>query len=378
MPVIGIDVTSVPYQPTGVGNYILQLVNALAPQVKNDGGSRLHIFGRSDQRALDELKETEFIDCGRMNRPQRMIFEQTVLPGLMVMYSFSLLHSPNYTIPFFASCKRVCTVHDLTCYLYPKRRKLLHGMYFRYMIRYSVNHADLVITVSKNTANDLRRLFRNSKVPVRTVYQGYNRMFRKMGIAQTEPILSQLGITTPYFLFVGTLEPSKNIERLIDAFRIFSSTATKAFELIIAGKPGWNVGTIFRAIEHASASCRVRYLGYIDNERLRALYSGACAFIYPSLYEGFGIPPLEAMSCETPVACSNASSIPEAVGDAAILFNPLDVISIAEVLYRLSTDEIVRSELSRKGSQRVEMFSWYDCARNMLSLYHEAMAAIKH
>jgi glycosyltransferase involved in cell wall biosynthesis len=375
-PVFAIDVTSVPLLPTGVGNYILQLVIALAPQVKEDG-SRLHVFGRSDQRDLDELKETAFIDCGAMNRLQRMIFEQTVLPGLIVKHSISLLHSPNYSIPFFASCKRVCTIHDLTCFLYPQRRKLLHGMYFRHMIRYSAYHADLVITVSENTANDLRCLFSNSNVPVRTIYQGYNRMFRKMDVVQTEGILSQLGLEHPFFLFVGTIEPSKNIERLIDAFRLFSCNAKRPFELIIVGKRGWDVKTIFRAIEKVSVSCRVRYLGYIDNEKLRALYSGARAFIYPSLYEGFGLPPLEAMSCETPVACSNASSIPEAVGDAAILFDPLDVNSIAAALHQISNDETLRSDLIRKGRKRLEMFAWHDSARKVLSIYHEVMDTTK-
>jgi glycosyltransferase involved in cell wall biosynthesis len=360
----GFNISSVPNTPAGVGIYTLHLAQSLIKLV-NQSNDRLFIFGRSNQKNLKAIQNSEFIDCGRLPTAKRLLWEQTTLPKLTKRHNIDLFHAPNYSIPLRASCKKVCTIHDLTCYLFPRRRKMIHGWYFRKMIHYSVRHADAIITVSDNTRKDIEKVFKKKFSHIQTVYQGVT-----MPQAHTPLNETDYGqqLRTPYFLFVSTIEPSKNVERLIRVFSDFVKEY-RNFHLYVAGKPGWGYKRIIQIIHEPETGNNIHYLGYQTNEQLANLYANAFAFIYPSLYEGFGIPPLEAMASGTPVLCSYTSSLPEVIGDAALTFNPYNDNEILRAMQTIVENEPVRNSLINKGKQQIRKFSWERSAKETLQIY---------
>lgn len=361
---IAVDATSIPERPTGIGNYIKGLINALAD---SDGPYKLFVFVRSEHRDLFHHKNLTIIDCGKLNVLKRILWEQFSLPFLLKKYKISLLHSPNYTVPIFASCKKVCTIHDLTSYIFPNRRKKIHGWFFRSMIKLSVYNADYLIAVSKNTRKDILNIFKGISAPVECVYQGFSSIYSQR--VKSNTAILKTSVKSPYFLFVSTIEPSKNVERLIDAFCAFNNSAAIRFSLCLSGKLGWGYADVLQKIKNESEKHSIEYIGYVKDEELVSLYSNAFAFIYPSLYEGFGIPPLEAMACGVPVLCSNNSSLPEVVGDAAITFDPYSVEEIESAMTQLSKNQQLRVELINKGYEQCKKFSWNQNAVKSFAIY---------
>ncbi len=366
----GIDATAIPVKPTGIGNYTLQLIWWLSEQLKGEE-DELYVFGRSDQRCIPEFNNTLFIDCGKVNILKRLFWEQTVFPSIIKKYNLNLMHSPNYSIPIFAECKKVCTIHDLTCYLFPKRRKFFHGLYFRKMIKCSVEKADFIITVSDNTKKDIEKIFCRKFGNMQTIYQGYNSIFSEINYNKNLILNDSIDLSRPYFLFVSTIEPSKNVERLISAFSRFISDTSSEYMLYLVGKIGWYYKKIKNILNKPEFSRNIRYLGYQNNIQLSLLYKHAFCFVFPSLYEGFGIPLLEAMACGIPVICSNTSSIPEVVDNAALTFDPFDKENILLALKTISKDKNLRQELIKKGYDQVKKFSWEKSSRDILNIYYK-------
>jgi glycosyltransferase involved in cell wall biosynthesis len=281
----------------------------------------------------------------------------------------SLLHSPNYTIPLSAKCKKVCTIHDLTCFNYPQRRKFLHGLYFRKMIALSARYADAIISDSENTKADIVKYFPFAANKIRTVYPAFNPICERSGKDVDRDVPSRLGIPGGYFLFVGTMEPSKNLLRIVEAYDLFRESSTIGHSLVVVGKRGWGCKPVLDRINRSKYKSSILLLGYQPNETLGHLYRGAVALLYPSLYEGFGIPPLEAMASGTPVIASNASSVPEVVGDAALLIDPQDTHDIFERMRQLAEDKSLRSRLIGKGVERVKLFSWEKTVAETIEVY---------
>jgi glycosyltransferase involved in cell wall biosynthesis len=186
-------------------------------------------------------------------------------------------------------------------------------------------------------------------------------------------VRARYGIVGCYLLYVGTLQPRKNLDRVIEAFaRLAGTPAFTDVKLVLAGKRGWLYDDLFAQVKRLGLTGRVIFPGYVADEHLLALLSGAQAFVFPSLYEGFGIPVLEAGACGVPVITSNTSSLPEVAGDAALLVDPHDVDAIAEAMYRLVTDDALRAELARRGLENVKRFSWEKCGRETLAVILEA------
>jgi glycosyltransferase involved in cell wall biosynthesis len=364
---IGIDITSIPLQPAGIGVYITYLTKSLIALAPKSGFEML-VFGRNDQQGLPEFSNAEFVACGAMTRAKRLMWEQVFLPKLLSRKGISLLHSPNYSIPVLAACRKVCTIHDLTSLNFPGRRKFWHGAYFRKMISVSAHFADFIIADSNSTRDDMIRHFPDVRSKIRTVYPSCRPIFGLEKETQSEQTSALPGLESDYFLFVSTIEPSKNLERLIDAFEIFKTRTGARTRLAIVGKMGWNYRETIAKIEKSPVTQDIKLLGYQDNQTLIALYRNALALIYPSLYEGFGIPPLEAMSVNTPVLASSASSIPEVVGDAALLFDPKDTNEIAHRMLQVYEDKELRKRLSDLGAQRARLFSWDRTARETIAI----------
>ncbi len=281
-----------------------------------------------------------------------------------------VLFVPAHVLPLLHPRRSVVTIHDLGYLHYPDADTARARDYLDWSTRWSAQQATAVLADSEATKVDLVRFYGAEIEKVHVVYlgrdAGLTRVTESLHLAE---VRARYGLAQEYLLFVGTLQPRKNLERIVHAFeRICGRSDLAETQLVLAGKRGWLYETLFSQVARAGLQGRVVFPGYVADEDLGALLSGATAFVFPSLYEGFGIPVLEAGGCGVPVITSNTSSLPEVAGDAALLVDPHDVDAIADAMYRLVTDESLRAELARRGLENVKRFSWDKCARETLAV----------
>ena len=281
-----------------------------------------------------------------------------------------VLFVPAHVLPLLHPRRSVVTVHDLGYLHYPDAHTARARRYLDWSTRWNAHQATAVLADSEATRADLMHFYGAEADKIHVVYLG-----RDIGLARvTDPhrlveVKARYGLAGRYLLYVGTLQPRKNLGRIIQAFeRVCDRPALGGLQLVLAGKKGWLYETLFRQVTEAGLQGRVIFPGYVADEDLGALLSGATAFIFPSLYEGFGIPVLEAGGCGVPVITSNTSSLPEVAGHAALLVDPLDVDAIADAMYRLVTEESLRADLARRGLENIKRFSWEKCARETLAV----------
>jgi glycosyltransferase involved in cell wall biosynthesis len=268
-----------------------------------------------------------------------------------------IVHNP-FQMPtcFHFEQRYVFTVHDLIPFLFPEVHTARTLVTQRPLTGRTLASADAVLAVSENTKRDLLRLFKLPEEKVQVVHTAVSGVFQPQPEERTTECLARLGIRRPYFLFVGTLEPRKNVTSIVKAFYEVRKSLPDA-QLVIGGKKGWGYEGIFETIDAMGIGSSVKYLGHTVEQDLVSLYNGAVALVYPSLYEGFGLPPAEAMACGTPAIVSNTSSLPEVVGEAGIQVDPGSSDQIASAMLRLATEESFRAELSLAGRQRAQRFS---------------------
>jgi len=281
-----------------------------------------------------------------------------------------VLFIPAHVLPVFHPRRSIVTVHDLGYLHYPEAHTSHARRYLDWSTRWNAHRATAVLADSEATRSDLIRFYDAAPQKIHVVYLGRDaRLNRVTDLSRLDEIRARYGLVGRYLLYVGTLQPRKNLERVVQAFeRICGLPDLADLQLVLAGKQGWLYETLFRQVAHAGLQGRVIFPGYVADADLGALLSGAEAFVFPSLYEGFGIPVLEAGGCGVPVITSNTSSLPEVAGDAALLVDPLDVDAIADAMYRLVTDASLRAELARRGLENVKRFSWEKCARETLAV----------
>lgn len=273
----------------------------------------------------------------------------------------------NFIVPPRIRGKVITTVHDLTFIRYPEtmEKKNLHRI--RNDIVYSLQRSDRILTVSEFTKKELGQVFHIPKEKVSVVY---NAPALSGDIANVEPLFARYRISKPYILYVGTLEPRKNLMRLMHAFEKLKQMVNIPHQLILAGGKGWNSEGIWN---YAKKNPNILAIGYVSNAEKNALYQNASLFVFPSLYEGFGIPPLEAMHFGCPVVCANAASLPEVVGDAAEMVDPIEIDSIAKGMLHVLTDASHRAELVEKGYSQAKKFSWDDSANRLMQICREVL-----
>jgi glycosyltransferase involved in cell wall biosynthesis len=295
---------------------------------------------------------------------QRILWVQAVLPLRLATDKVSLLLSPLPEGMLLPVVPQVVTLLDIIPLLFPEEYPQAQ-YYARYLVPAILRRSQGIITISENTKQDIIAHYGIDPERVHVVLPGCDRSRYKLGI-DTEEVKVKYG-PMDYFLYVGNLFPHKNLKRLLHAFALIADRVS--FNLIIAG---WKDRRYFQALEDEVKKLRlaerVSFPNYIPPDELPALYAGAKVFVLPSLYEGFGLPPLEAMACGCPVVVSNVASQPEVCGDAAYYVNPQDVKSIAEGIYRVALDEELRKSLIHKGLQRVELFSWEKTAAEHIKL----------
>jgi glycosyltransferase involved in cell wall biosynthesis len=353
----------------GAGVYTYQLVRALAGVIESE---RLVAFARPG--LFDDLGTVRTVHIDPPSRPARLVWEQAVLPFHLRRLGIELLHSPHHHTPLApGGPKRVVTVHDVTFLILRDRYPQARRLYMEGVTRAAVRLAGAIITPSNAVRRDvIERLGVRDERVVAIPEAPAPHFAPVTDAARLAAAREKYGLPERYVLSVGSREPGKNRPALL---RAFARLPKRGLALAIAGQPAWRYEDEQRLVERLGLGERVRFLGYVPDADLPALYSGAEAFAFPSLYEGFGLPVLEAMACGTPVVTSDGSALAEVAGDAALLVDPRDTDALARALERLLADEALRAELRARGLERAGDFSWERAARETLAVYHAVAGA---
>jgi len=285
-----------------------------------------------------------------------------------------IVHDPyeigplSYRMPF----KKIITICDLTPVLFPQTFDYATVMLHKAFLKRTLNSVSKIITISYSTKRDLIHYFKIPDNNITVTHLAADASFRPIKESEVDTFREKYNICCPYILYVGTLEPRKNIPNLISAF---SSLKMAGFphKLILTGKLGWKYEKIFETIRSLKLENEVRLMGRLPDSELPYIYNGAELFVYPSLYEGFGLPPLEAMACGTPVITSNSSSLPEVVGDAGITIDPYNVNMLASTMKDVITNKELQDQMIKRGKDKAKTFTWESTARKTLSVYEEIM-----
>lgn len=356
------------YRNAGVGRYIYYLLGALAA---HDDENRYTVFCHDTPPAGDPARgpHTRFVtsrvDTGDPKR--RILYEQAVLPWLLPR-RVDLLHAPVNVVPLASVVPAVVTIHDLTFLVVPDRFVPAKRRYLEMFTRLTVRVARHVIADSEHTRQDVIRLLDVSPDRVSAVPLGVVPHFHPPAPAALANFRAAHGLPEQYLLYMGTLEPRKNLVTLVQAYARLRQRGLD-WPLVLAGGKGWLYEDIFAMVEKLGLSGHVIFPGYVSYEEQPLWYGGATIFVYPSTYEGFGLPVLEAMACGAPVITSNASSLPEAAGDAGLLVDCHDEERLAAEIDRLAGDAVLRAELSRRGIARAALFPWSRTAEETLKVY---------
>ncbi|HUP28073.1 MAG TPA: glycosyltransferase family 1 protein [Chloroflexia bacterium] len=290
----------------------------------------------------------------------------------MALNGLSTLFVPSHVVPLWHPRNTVVTIHDLGYLYYPQAHSRRSRLYLHLSTIFSVRAARRVIAISEATRRDLISKYRVPPRKIRVIYHGRDNVFRPVADQTTiRRTAEQYGVTQPYCIHVGTLQPRKNLGLLVDAWAEMRSRGQEPPQLLLAGKRGWLYDELISSVEARGLGGLIKFADYVQREDLPALYSGALALTFPSLYEGFGLPALEAMSCGTPVLAANASSLPEVVGNAGILLDPHHHEPWADAVIRIRDDQTLRDELSGRGLRRAAAFTWEKCARETLGVLLE-------
>jgi glycosyltransferase involved in cell wall biosynthesis len=303
---------------------------------------------------------------------RRYIWEQMELPKDLKGRGVSLLHSPHYTLPLRAPCKRVVTVHDMTFFILPRRFKATRRIPYQLATRAGTRFADRVIVPSQSTANDLQRVLGTPASKIVVTPEGAAPEFHPVPAAEAAAVAESYGLRPGYLLSLGTREPNKNRGAIIRALSLLG-TAHRDLQLAVVGGGGWRTESENAAIEGLGLTRRIHYTGYVEQEDLAAIYSAASVFLFPSLHEGFGLAALEAMKCGVPVITSNTSSLPEVVGEAALMVDPEDNAALAAAIARVIDEPELAARLREDGPKRAAQFTWEACAEKTIAVYRDVL-----
>ena len=364
--IVGFDATTLNGNLSGVGYYTARLMESLANGAGE--GTLDRIVALSNRAvALPEGGRIQAWDADRL--PVRSLWMQVVLPGILRRLRPDLVHYTNYLAPVAAGVPYVVSVHDMTLSVVPECHTLKKRLLTARLLPLVARRARLVLTPSRSTRDDVVRLLGIDPARVRVIPYAASPRFRPAGRDDAPP---RAAGEDPYFLYVGTLEPRKNLARALRAFAKVSRRLP-AHRFVIVGQRGWKYGEILREAVRADCPGRVVLTGYVPESELPALYAHATAFVYPSLYEGFGLPVVEAMACGTPILTSRSSSLREIAEGAALLVDPRDEGEISRGLECLAADEGLRAELRRRGLERAAEYSWDRTGRETVAAYRQAL-----
>jgi len=366
---IGIDASRAVNEEAGIGRYTREVVRRLIDQGEGDQFRLFFTFVRDDGRKrrwiADIQSHKENVQVRKLALPGQLkewLWGQgwwgirRFLPGSDVVFAPSFFEAA-----VGEKTPQVVMIHDLSHALYPDQRGERVSEYLTERNRQIAHVATRLIAPSQATRDDLVKLFNAEAKKITVIPEAYNPFFTEVKDLEREP----------YFLFLGTISPRKNLIGMLEAYAKLPEELRSEYKLKIAGAEGWNTGEIYATYQRLQLGDRVEFLGHIEDEALRVLYNQAAAFLFPSFYEGFGIPVLEAMACGCPVITSNVSSLPEVAGEAALLVDPHNTEEIAQAMTRLVTEPKLWAKLHRAGLERVKEFSWERTAQQTLAVLHD-------
>ena len=308
--------------------------------------------------------------------PVRSIFRKWWLVGLPALLHISpvdVFHGTNYCIPVFAPCPTVITIHDLSLLAQAETHEARNVERGRRRLPIMARRATMIVAPSEWTRREIITHLNIPAERIRVIPEAARETMRPRAETEWRTVLEKHGIRRPYLLYVGTIEPRKNLLTLLRAYAELLSGARHRPQLVLCGGRGWLDDEVFRLVEELRLSEMVRFTGYVDDAELPALYSGAEVFVYPSLYEGFGLPPLEAMACGAPVVTSNSSSLPEVVGVAGLTVPPRDTRALTQALVKLLDDASTQQHFRRAGLEQAARFSWQRAAQETQAVYDEVV-----
>lgn len=365
---IYVDVSAAVHRRAGLGRYAGNLAAALRERMPD----RLGVF-HNRERGWQPLPELAGLPTHSVNlgyKPWRL----AVWLGQLARVGFDrllpdadLYHATEHLLMPLQGIQTVLTVHDLIYELFPEHHKRLNRWYLKLAMPLYCRRADQIITISSSSKRDLVQWYGVPEAKITVVHEAASAAFSPPSAEAKEAARRRYGLSDPFIICVGTIEPRKNLTRLLDAMSQVARMGVTC-ELALVGKTGWLYEPILRHLASAP-TVRCRLLGYVPDDELCALYGAATLSVLPSLYEGFGLPVLEAMACGTPVACSRASSVPEIAADAAVYFDPLEVQDMAQVIHSVLTQKELQASLQARGLHRAAQFSWARTAQETIAVY---------
>lgn len=372
---IGFDATALPSKPVGAGRYIVRLVRSLSSLNKEN---ELVVFVQDNRRSLIDtppIENVRWVETPEISPARRLIWEQTTLPRLARQAGIDLLHSPHYTRPLNLPCASVVTFHDMTFFLYPELHTRAKRLFFPWMMRLSSRLANGIIADSESTRRDAMQILHIPADKISTVPLGIGEEFRRIADAGLlEDCRRRYDLPQDFFLYVGLVEPRKNLPLLLGAYARLAK-AEDPPPLVVVGRMGWMVEDVFRQVESLKLKERVKFTGYIPDQDLPLIYNLAQILLYPSRYEGFGFPPLEAMACGTPVITTAVSAMQDQVGEAGLLVPPQDEQALFDAMRRLMHDRLLREELSIRGQRQANFYTWDQTALKTLQVYQRVVTS---
>ncbi len=363
------------YRSAGINGYIYNLLSHL-PQVAGPYRYTAFLSERCFSPKLPLTVCRSHLPTVRA--PVRIFWEQVIQPLALWQTRVDLLHALAFVSPLLQPCPAVVTVYDLSFLRFPQSFRPFNRLYLRLFTAWSVRRARRVIAISESTRQDVLRWLDKPAEQVDVVYCGVDGRFRPPAPSAVAAFRREKKLPEQFILFLGTLEPRKNVVALLHAYaRLVASGGETWPALVIAGARGWFYREILAAVERLALTKQVILAGYVPEEEKPLWYAAAEFFVYPSLFEGFGLPPLEAMACGTPVIVSDTSSLPEVVGDACVRVPPTDVTALTEALAAMWHDAAARADWRRRGLERAARFSWFETARQTVGVYDRALQVEK-
>ncbi len=373
---IALDAIPLVAAKTGVGHYTEALAEWLA-RVHTDHQYDLwspfdFAFDHHNGDKPDNLNK-RFIPVHKLFRKWWLVG----LPTLLQITPLDVFHGTNYCIPVVSPCPTVVTIHDLSLYAQADTHEANNVSRGKRRIPLMARRATRIIAPSDATRREIISYLRIDDERIRVIPEAARQNMRPCSEDESRSVLAKHDLRRPYLLYVGTIEPRKNLTTLIRAYDDLIHSTPHRPQLVLCGGRGWLCDAIYQMVDDLKLNDQVRFTGYVDDADLPALYSSAEAFIYPSQYEGFGLPPLEAMACGTPVITSNTSSLPEVVGEAGFKLPPHDVEALTETMAKLLSDAAMSQHYKRAGLERAKLFSWERAARETQAVYDEVFEQAK-
>ena len=364
-----IDLSAAAHERAGLGRYAASLTRALLPL---EPGLWAFINDRREAGLRTPLSDLPTCTANLPRKRWRLRAAVSYFGGPTMDHAFqgvTLFHATEHLLPKLTRARSVFTLHDIAYLLYPQYHLLQNRIYLALMMPRFLARADAVICVSEATRRDALKFYKLNPAKLHVIPEGVEPRFNpEINPERLTTICAKYHLPQRFFLYVGTIEPRKNLAALLDAYAALRAEHPD-IGLVIAGGKGWLYKSFFERLRASGLEPHVILTGYVPDEDLPDLLKCAEAFVFPSAFEGFGLPPLEAMACGVPVLCSNASSLPEVVGEAGLLLPPNDARAWAEALSRVLADAQLRADLRTRGLARARLFTWENAARRTLAVY---------